>query len=75
MIPGSFYIPSSLRTIPHIREILKGKRISLDEPAIVFDVVHEKTEAFQSFYIKKVSSPSDCDVILDPENPVELPVN
>ena len=73
-IPKHHYIPSSLRTIPHNREILKGKRISLDEPAIVFDVVHEKTEAFQSYYIKKVSSPTDCDVILYPESPVELPV-
>ena len=73
-IPKHHYIPHQLRTIPHNREILKGKRISLDEPAIVFDVVHEKTEAFQSYYIKKVSSPTDCDVILDPESPVELPV-
>ena len=75
-IPKHHYIPHQLRTPDHIRqEITEGKQIALDEPAIVFDVVHEKTKAFQGYYIKKVFSPSDCDVILDPENPVELPVS
>jgi len=75
LISKSFYIPSSLRTIPHIREIMKGNKNSIGEPGIVFDVINKKTEAFQTYYIKKMLSSDNCDVMLDPDNPVELTAN
>lgn len=74
-IPESYYIPYQLRTIPHIREMRKGKKVSLDEPAIVFDVVHRENESSTAYYVKKISSSATCDVMLDPDNPVELPVD